>query len=160
MSDSPETRLRDLGIKLPAPVDSAGAYLTVLDVGNLAYLAGHAPMRDGEPIIGCLGEDLDLDAGRDAARWCALNALATLRRHLSTLDRVARVISVTGWVRSTAGFEQHAFVMNGCSETLLAIFGDSGQHVRAAVGAPSLPRGIAVEVAMTVQTVPAADPAK
>jgi len=145
---SVQSRLSELGITLvPAP-KPVGVYKPCVVVGNLAYLSGHGPLRaDGTLITGRLGEDMDVQAGYDAARLTALGMLATLEQSLGSLDRVVRLVKLLGLVRSTNEFAQQPAVINGCSELLRDVFGeDVGVGARSAVGTNALPSGIAVEI--------------
>ena len=150
-----DKRLQDLGIVLPPVFPPAGSYLgCVIDEG-LVYASGHGPI-DGETIIrGKVGADLSLDDGRAAARLTALSILATLRAELGDLDRTARIVKVSGMVNVGPGFTQTPAVIDGCSELLVAVFGDAGRHARSAVGLAELPVGIAVEIELTARLKPA-----
>jgi enamine deaminase RidA (YjgF/YER057c/UK114 family) len=128
------------------------SYVTAARSGNLVFTAGHGPTRaDGSVITGKVGVDLDVDAGREAARVTALAILATLRTELGTLDRVRRVVKVLGMVNCPPDFGHQPEVINGCSDLLVEIFGDAGRHARSAVGMGSLPRNIAVEIELVVE---------
>ena len=150
-----DKRLQDLGIVLPPVFPPAGSYLgCVIDEG-LVYASGHGPI-DGETIIrGKVGADLSLDDGRAAARLTTLSILATLRAELGDLDRIARIVKVFGMVNVGPGFTQTPAVIDGCSELLVAVFGDAGRHARSAVGLAELPFGIAVEIELTARLKPA-----
>ena len=142
-----EARMRELGLTLPAPPKPMATYSTAVRLGELLYVSGTGPLRDdGGYVTGRLGADLDVAAGQAAARLCALAMLATVKAHLGSLDAVARVVKVLGFVQATPEFADHPKVMNGFSDLLVQIFGDAGMGARSAVGAPSLPSGIAVEV--------------
>jgi enamine deaminase RidA (YjgF/YER057c/UK114 family) len=142
-----ESRLASLGIVLPPPPKPVATYATVVQHGQLLYTAGHGPLHaDGTWLVGKLGATLDIAAGREAARLNGLAMLATLRAHLGSLDRVARIVKVLGFVNSTPEFTDHPAVINGFSDLMVQVFGEAGLAARSAVGAPSLPAGIAVEV--------------
>lgn len=145
---SPEARLRELNLPLPPAPKPMGVYRPVVTVGNLAYVSGHGPLRPDKSLItGRVGADLDLEAGKQAARQTGLAILASLREHLGSLDRVQRVVKVLGMVNSTAEFLDHPKVINGCSELFVEVFGpDRGVGARSAVGMGSLPGNIAVEI--------------
>ncbi len=145
---NPETRLKELELKLPPAPKPAGVYRPLMVVGNLAYVSGHGPFNeDGSLIIGRVGADLDLDKGKAAARQTGLAILATLREALGTLDKVERVIKVLGMVNCTPEFQKHPQVINGCSELFAEIWGpENGVGARSAVGMSSLPNSIAVEI--------------
>jgi enamine deaminase RidA (YjgF/YER057c/UK114 family) len=145
---SPDARIAELKLTLPPAPQPLAVYRPVVVTGNMAYVSGHGPVRaDGSLVLGRVGETMDLDAGKQAARQVGLTILATLREHLGSLDRVVRVIKVLGMVNSTADFLDHPKVINGCSELFADVFGrDHGIGARSAVGMGSLPGGIAVEI--------------
>jgi enamine deaminase RidA (YjgF/YER057c/UK114 family) len=149
---SPEARLAALGLTLPTPPPAAGAYVPAVRTGNLLYLAGTLPMKDGKPAsLGKVGREVDLTQAADAARLCALNALANAKVALGSLDKVVRVVMVHGFVNGIDGFSDSPKVLNGASEFLLAVFGDAGKHARAAVSVNGLPFGVSVEVQMVLE---------
>ena len=145
---SAEARVKELGLILPPVPKVGGVYKPVVIVGNLAYVSGHGPLReDGSLITGRVGDDLDKDAGYQAARQVGLTILTTLRAQLGSLDRVKRVIKTLGMVNAVADFKQHPAVINGCSELWGQVWGDdAGIGARSAVGMGSLPGNIAVEI--------------
>ena len=149
---SPEARLRELGIELPTPPASAGAYVPSVRTGNLLVLAGTLPLRDGKIVCaGKVGKDVDITAAAEGARICALNALANARIALGSLDAIKRVVMVQGYVNGIDGFSDSPKVLNGCSEFLVSVFGDAGKHARAAVSVNGLPLNAAVEVQITLE---------
>ncbi len=120
--------------------------------GNLVFVAGQIPLRDGNMIIGKLGADADIDAGREAARLCALNILAQVRAACGgDLDRVRRIVKLGGFVNATPDFTDAPQVINGASDLIVEICGDAGRHARFAVVVASLPRGVAVEIDAVVE---------
>lgn len=141
-----DKRLADLGIMLPDAPAPAGAYVACVQTGNLLFVSGQIAAGPQGLIRGRLGEDMDLAAGQAAARACGLALLAQARAALGSLDRVTRVVKLTGFVNSTPGFTDQPEVVNGASDLMAEVFGDAGRHARAAVSAASLPRGVAVEV--------------
>lgn len=142
-----EARLAELGITLPAAPTPAGSYVPVNRTGNLLFTAGQIPTTDGKiSHQGVVGADVDLETANAAARVCALNGLAAVRKELGSLDRIVRVVKVTGFVRSAPGFTDQPKVVNGTSDFLLEVFGDAGLHARSAVGVSELPLGVCVEV--------------
>ncbi len=143
-----DDKLAELKLELPAAAKPQGVYKPVVMVGNLAYVSGHGPLLpDGTLIKGRVGADLDLDAGRRAARQVGLSILATLRQYLGGLNRVRRLVKTLGLVNCTADFHQQPAVINGFSELMAEVFGpDNGVGARSAVGAPALPNNMAVEV--------------
>lgn len=148
ISPSPHARFESLGLRLPTVGKPAGLYKPCLIVGPHAYLSGHLPMlADGTLMKGRIGQELDADAGKTAARQVGLTILATLIDSLGSLDRIARVVKLLGVVNCTPEFEKHPYVINGCSELFAEIWGpDLGVGVRSAVGAGSLPAGVPVEI--------------
>jgi len=149
---SAEARLRELDIQLPSLPPPAGTYLHAARTGNLLFLTGHPPIRtDGSLILGRLGQDLDADAGYQAARVAALGMLATMRHELGSLDKVRRIVKVNGVVNATAEFLQHTQVINGASDLLVQVFGKAGEHARLAVGYSSLPWNICLEVELIAE---------
>ena len=148
MTASPHARFASLGLTLPSVGKPAGLYKPCLIVGSHAYLSGHLPMQpNGTLMKGKIGQDLDADAGKIAARQVGLTILATLIDHLGSLDRVSHVVKLLGVVNCTPDFEKHPHVINGCSELFAEIWGpDHGVGVRSAVGAGSLPAGVPVEI--------------
>jgi enamine deaminase RidA (YjgF/YER057c/UK114 family) len=149
---TPEERLRQLGVDLPAPAAPVAAYLPTVRTGNLVYVSGQVPTVEGKPThLGHLGADVDLEAGRAAARTCAINVVAALKAELGELSRVRRVVKVTGFVASTPEFTDAPKVVNAASELFGEVFGDAGRHARAAVGVAALPLGVPVEVEAIVE---------
>jgi len=144
-------RLQALGIVLPPVFAPAGSYLgCVIDEG-LVYVSGHGPIAGGDMIRGKVGGDLTLQQGHHAARMTALSILATLQAELGDLDRIQRIVKVFGMVNVAPGFNQTPAVIDGCSEVLLEIFGDSGRHARSAIGVAELPFSIAVEIELVAR---------
>jgi enamine deaminase RidA (YjgF/YER057c/UK114 family) len=144
---SAEDRLIDLGIALPKASRPAGLYAPCVQTGNLLYVSGQVPAREGEVLRhGKCGESVTLEEAAVLARQCAVNALGIVRAHLGTLDRVVRVVRVAGYVASAEGFVEHPRVVNGASELLIDVFGDAGRHARIAIGVAELPFGVPVEV--------------
>jgi enamine deaminase RidA (YjgF/YER057c/UK114 family) len=145
---SAEQRLAELRLELPPALKPVAVYRPLVVVDRLAYVSGHGPLRPDKSLItGRVGSDLDLDAGKLAARQVGLAILATLRAHLGSLDRVKRVVKVLGMVNSTPEFRDHPAVINGCSELFAEVWGpDHGIGARSAVGMGSLPGDIAVEI--------------
>jgi enamine deaminase RidA (YjgF/YER057c/UK114 family) len=149
---TPEERLQQLGISLPAPAVPVAAYVPTVRTGDLVYVSGQVPTADGKPThLGHLGDDVDLEDGRAAARTCAINLIAALKAELGELSRVRRVVKVTGFVASAPGFTDHPKVINAASELLGEAFGEAGRHARAAVGVAALPLGVPVEVEAIVE---------
>jgi enamine deaminase RidA (YjgF/YER057c/UK114 family) len=146
---TPEERLADLGVTLPEPPAPVAAYVPWVRTGNLVITSGQLPMRDGQvAYCGKLGTDLADEDGYQAARLCALGAIAQLKAAAGELSRVRRILRVEGYVCSGPGYERQPQVVNGASDLLNAVFGDRGHHTRLALGASELPLGAAVELAV------------
>jgi enamine deaminase RidA (YjgF/YER057c/UK114 family) len=145
---SPEHRIVELKLDLPPAPKPVAVYKPLVVVGNMAYVSGHGPLKSDKTLItGRVGADLDLAAGKNAARQVGLAILATLRSELGSLDRVKRLVKVLGMVNSTPDFKDHPAVINGCSELFAEVFGtENGIAARSAVGMGSLPGNIAVEI--------------
>ena len=141
-----EAKLAELGLTLPTAAAPVAAYVPVVIAGGLAYVSGQVSFVDGVLVKGRLGDDVSLEQGIAAAQGCGLMILAQLKAALGSLDRVERVVKLGAFVNCTADFTDQPKVANGASELMVAVFGDAGKHARAAVGAPSLPLGVAVEV--------------
>lgn len=148
MSSKPETRVQELHLTLPPAPKPVAVYKTAVKHGNLLFVSGHGPLKpDGTLIVGCLGKDMDLEQGKDAARQTGLAILATLRSHLGSLDKVKRLVKTFGMVNCTADYKDQPKVINGFSELMRDVFGeDAGVGARSAVGHNALPGGIAVEI--------------
>lgn len=147
----PLVRLRELGLELPPVVAPLAAYVPAVRTGSLVYTSGQVPMVDGELLVsGKVGAEVTVEAATEAARHCALNALAAVHE-LVGLDSVRRVVKVLGFVASTPGFTGQPGVVNGASELLGEIFGEAGAHARSAVGVAALPRDAPVEVELIVE---------
>jgi len=144
---SPEQRLAALGITLPEVAPPMANYMPVVETGKYLFLSGQLPMRDGKvAVIGKLGAEVSEDAGREAARLCAINLLAQVRHAVGDLGRVRRVVKLMAFVASTPDFTGQPFIANGASDLMVEVFGESGRHARAAVGTNVLPFNAAVEV--------------
>jgi len=147
---STEKRLLELDLTLPEPPAPGGNYLSAKTIGNLLYLSGVISTETSGVITGTAGADRTITEGYAAARACALTQLAVLKRTLGTLDKVREIVSVNGYVNAIAGFPDSPAIINGASDLLIAVFGDQGRHVRAAVGVSALPRNALVELQMIV----------
>ncbi len=148
MSASIENRLVELGIELPAPAAPVASYVPYVVSGNLVIVSGQVTLDNGQlRYVGKLGADMSLEDGYQAARLCGVNLLAQIKVACGgDLDRVVRVVRLGGFVNCTPDFTDHPKVINGASDLMAEVFGDAGQHARAAVGSSSLPLGVAVEV--------------
>jgi enamine deaminase RidA (YjgF/YER057c/UK114 family) len=148
-----EGRLRELGIELPAPPKPVATYVPAVQAGDLLFLSGVIPFRNGKLTMeGKLGRDLTVEQGYEAARIALLNALSIVRTELGSLDRVKRIVRLVGHVASAEGFVQQPAVINGASDLLVSIFDEAGRHARVAVGAAQLPLNSPVELELIVQT--------
>jgi len=146
-----EDRLKNLGYELPAVPRPAGSYVPAARAGALLFTAGQLPLREGRlTYIGKVGGDVSTEEAKEAARLCAINALAAVKAEAG-LENVRRVVKVTGYVASAAGFNDQPGVMNGASELLGEIFGERGLHARSAVGVAELPLDAPVEVELVVE---------
>jgi enamine deaminase RidA (YjgF/YER057c/UK114 family) len=150
----PTERLRELGYELPKVPSPAGSYVPATRSGTLIFTAGQLPFEDGELYEkGKVGEGVSLEEARDAARICALNALAAAAAEAGGLENVGRVVKVTGFVASAPGFNRQPEVLNGASDFLGEVFGEKGLHARSAVGVAELPLDAPVEVEMIVELI-------
>jgi len=144
---NPESRLADLGLSLPQPPAAAGSYVPTVRTGNLLYCAGTLPMIDGKLThAGQVGREQTVESGAKAAEACALTTLANVRAALGSLDRVVRVVFVSGFVNAVDGFSDSPAVINGASDLFVKVFGEAGRHARAAVAVNGLPRGATAEI--------------
>jgi enamine deaminase RidA (YjgF/YER057c/UK114 family) len=147
MPSAADARLAALGITLPDAPAPAANYVPFVRTGSLVFVSGQISRDDGGLILGKLGDGLSIEAGQAAARTCALALMAQLKAACAgDLDRLVRVVKLTGFVNATPDFTDHPKVINGASDLFADVFGDKGRHARAAVGSVSLPLGVAVEV--------------
>ena len=147
-----DKKLKDLNIELFTPGKPIANYVKAVRTGNLLFLAGHGPTKaDGSNITGKVGKDLTLEQGYDAAKQTAIALLSTLKAELGDLNKVKRIVKVNGWVNCHSDFTDQPKVINGCSDLLVAVFGEKGKHARAALGTNSLPMNIAVEIEIVVE---------
>ncbi len=152
---TPEAKLRELGITLPAVGRPLANYVPAVRTGNLVYLAGHGPAQPWAPsATGVVGRDLTVEQGYEAAKNVGINMLATLKAEIGELGRVRRIVKVLGMVNAVDGFAQQPEVINGFSDLMVSVFGDRGKHARSAVGMGSLPRNLSVEIEMIVEVEP------
>ena len=147
MAGTIDARLKELGLTLPDAPAPAANYVPFVRSGNLIFVSGQISQGEGGLIKGKLGADMDVPAGAEAARRCGLSLIAQAKAALGgDLDRIARVVKLTGFVNSTPDFTDQPKVVNGCSDLMVEVFGEAGRHARAAVSAPALPLGVAVEI--------------
>jgi len=147
----PLDALAQLGHKLPTPPAPGGNYTSAKSSGNVVYLSGVISQAEGAILTGTVGLDRTVEEGYAAACSCALLQLAVLQQHLGSLSKVRSILTVNGYVNSVPGFADSPKVINGASDLLLAVFGEPGRHVRAAIGVSGLPRNALVELQMTVE---------
>jgi len=147
-----DARLAELGIDLPEVGTPIASYIPLVVSGSFAFVSGQVPADGGQPVwTGRLGDAVRLEEGQQAARLCALRALAVLREGLGTLDRVRRIVKLTVFVASATDFSQQPAVANAASELFQDVFGEAGQHARSAVGVAALPLGVPVELELIAE---------
>ena len=147
-----EDRLRELLIEIPTPPNPAGSYIPVVTTGNLAFVSGQIPMREGKVIFeGKVPNVQSLNSAREAAKICIINGLAQLKANLGSLDKITKFVRISGFVNSNPEFHEQPKVINAASDLLVEIFGDMAKHSRIAVGVASLPLNSTVEIDMIVE---------
>lgn len=150
-----ESRLKELGITLPTAPKPVANYIPAVRAGELLFTSGVLPMKEEKLAFeGKLGKELTVELGQEAARLAVLNALSIVKQELGNLEKVLRVVRLTGHVASAPGFVQQPAVLNGASDLLVAIFGEAGRHTRAALGAAELPLNSPIELELIVQVRP------
>lgn len=149
---NPEVKLAELGLTLPTPPAAAGSYVPTVRTGNLLFCAGTICMIDGKMThTGQVGKEHTVESGAKAAEICALNTLANIKAAVGSLDQVARIVMVNGFVNAVDGFTDSPAVINGASDLFLKVFGEAGRHARAAVATNGLPKGTTTEIQVTVE---------
>lgn len=152
MANSIEKRLLELGVELPSPAAPAANYISFVRSGNLLIISGQLPIKDGKLMaMGLLGRELGTEAGKLAAKWCAVNVLAQARAALGDLEKLGRILKITVFVASTPDFSEQHLVANGASDFLAAALGERGKHTRAAVGVAALPMNAPVEIEAMIE---------
>lgn len=147
-----EAKIREMGLTLPPVPEPIAEYLPAKRVGDLVYVSGQGPIKDGEFLyLGKVGGEVSLEEGYQSARQCCLNALAAVKSVVGSLDKIKEVVKLRGFVNSTVDFIYQPKVINGASELLVEIMGDNGRHARAALGTSVLPDDIPVELEMIVR---------
>ena len=141
-----EARLTELGITLPVAAAPVAAYVSTVEAGGMLHISGQISLGPDGLMTGRLGKDRELDYGVAAARICGLNLIAQMKAALGSLDRVERIVKLGAFISSAPSFTDQPKVANGASELMVEVFGEAGKHARSAVGVPSLPLGVAVEV--------------
>jgi enamine deaminase RidA (YjgF/YER057c/UK114 family) len=151
MAESADDILKRLGIELPPVATPQANYVPSVQTGNLLFVSGQVSIGPGARFVGKLGQTLTVEEGQQAARVCAVNILANIKGSLGSLDRVARVVKLVGFVNCTPDFDEPHKVVNGCSDLITEVLGARGKHARSAIGMASLPLGAAVEVEVIVE---------
>tara|TARA_B110000008_G_C16588288_1_gene411256 strand:+ start:65 stop:523 length:459 start_codon:yes stop_codon:yes gene_type:complete len=147
-----EEKLNELGIEIPTPPNPAGSYIPVVTTGNLAFVSGQIPMKEGKVIFeGKVPENQSVESARDAAKICIINGLAQLKANLGSLDKITKFVRISGFVNSNPNFAEQPKVINAASDLLVEIFGDMAKHSRIAVGVANLPLNSTVEIDMIVE---------
>ena len=147
-----EEKIKSMGLSIPEVPKPVASYVPCVQTGKLVYTSGQGCKKDGIVAYqGKLGKDVTIEEGYEAAKIAILNALAVLKGHLGSLDRIKRVVKLLGFVASIPDFDQQPKVINGASDLLLEIFGDKGQHARSAIGTNALPSNMPVEIEMIVE---------
>ena len=147
-----EDKLKEIGIELPEPPIPAGSYIPVIISKNIAYVSGQIPIKDGKiSFTGKVPIIQTIENAQSAARLCTINALSQLKSQLGSLDKIARILRVSGFVNSDPNFSDHPKIINASSDLLYEIFGEIGKHTRIAVGVNSLPLNSTVEIDMIVE---------
>ena len=146
-----DEKLKSLGIELSAPPKPAGAYLPVIISNNLAYVSGQIPMKDGKVIHEGKVNEENLEEARKSAKLCAINILAQLKSEIGDLDKISKIVKVSGFVNSESNFTQQPKVIDAASDLFFEIFGEKGQHARIVVGVSSLPLNSMTEIDAVVE---------
>jgi enamine deaminase RidA (YjgF/YER057c/UK114 family) len=147
-----ESRLKELGLTLPAVSAPTNSYVSAKQTGDLLFVSGHGPKKDGKyPYLGKVGDTVTLEQARESARLCIINCLASVKHYLGDLEKVKGIVKVVGYVSSVPTFTDQPKVINPASDLLIEIFGEVGRHARSAVGMAVLPSDIPVEIEMVVE---------
>ena len=149
-----DEKLASLNITLPDPPKPAGSYVPVIIAGRLVFVSGQIPLKEGKvQYFGKVSKDISVEEAQKAAKLCIINALAHLKNELGNLDKISKIIRVSGYVNSTPEFVEHPRVINAASDLLYEIFGSRGQHSRIAIGVASLPLNSCVEIDVVAEIV-------
>ena len=147
-----EKKLKELGIEIPTPPSPAGSYIPVVTTGNLAFVSGQIPMKEGKVIFeGKVPENQSVDSAREAAKICIINGLAQLNVNLGSLDKITKFVRISGFVNSSPDFAEQPKVINAASDLLVEVIGDMAKHSRISVGVANLPFNSTVEIDMIVE---------
>ena len=141
-----EEKLESIGVKLPKPPTPAGSYVPVIRTGNLLFISGQIPMEDGKVVFTGKVSDNNLKTAQKSAKMCAINILAQIKRELGNLDKVTKIVKLSGFVNSMSDFTQHPKVINPASDLFFEVFGENGKHSRVAVGVACLPLDSMTEI--------------
>ena len=145
-------KLKENGVVLPTPPNPAGSYVPDVTTGNLAYVSGQIPIKDGKIVFsGRVPVEQSIESAQEAAKLCMINCLSQLNSHFGTLEGITKIIKISGFVNSTSDFSEHPKVINAASDLLVEIFGNSAKHSRIAVGVANLPLNSTVEIDMIVE---------
>ncbi|AJY76772.1 RidA family protein [Paenibacillus beijingensis] len=146
-----EQRIRELGYELPVAATPTFQYVPVVVHHDLIFVSGQLPKVDGEvKVIGKVGDNVTLEQAQEASRICILQGLSCIKQEIGSLDKISRIVKITGFVNSAPGFNQQPKVIDAASDLLEKIFGEKGRHSRSAIGAAELPRSATVEIEMIV----------
>ena len=147
-----DEKLKELSIVIPTPPSPAGSYIPVVTTGNLAFVSGQIPMKEGKVVFeGKVPDEQSLESAREAAKICIINSLAQLKMNLGSLDKITKFVRISGFVNSNPNFVEQPRVINAASDLLVEIFGDMAKHSRIAVGVANLPLNSTVEIDMVVE---------
>ncbi|MCX6645593.1 MAG: RidA family protein [bacterium] len=147
-----EEKIKEMGIDLPTPPQPVGSYIPVVQTGNLCFVSGQLPIKDGRlTAVGSVPNTCSIEDAREGAKLCVINILAQLKAHLGSLDRIKRFVRLNGFVQSDIGFIKQPDVLNGASDFIVEILGDKGRHTRTAIGASELPINATVELDAIVE---------
>ena len=146
-----EEKLKTLGITLPNPPTPAGSYVPAIKTGNLLFISGQIPMEDGKVVFTGKVTNENIETAKKSAKMCAINLLAQMKRELGSLDKVTKIVRISGFINSDPEFYQHPKIINAASDLFFEIFGDKGKHSRIAVGVACLPLNVMTEIDAIVE---------
>ena len=146
-----EEKLKTLGITLPNPPTPAGSYVPAIKTGNLLFISGQIPMEDGKVVFTGKVTNENIETAKKSAKMCAINLLAQMKRELGSLDKVTKIVRISGFINSDPEFYQHPKIINAASDLFFEIFGDKGKHSRIAVGVACLPLNAMTEIDAIVE---------
>ena len=146
-----EEKLKTIGVTLPNPPTPAGSYVPAIKTGNLLFISGQIPMEDGKVIFTGKVTNENIETAKKSAKMCAINLLAQMKRELGSLDKVTKIVRISGFINSDPEFYQHPKIINEASDLFFEIFGDKGKHSRIAVGVACLPLNAMTEIDAIVE---------